>query len=159
VREALAGLDAALERGTPFADYLSVLGEGVEVPQPLEDAGDTGIAPLPDLRAAFPELAREALDASIRETVDDGVTERAIAFLRAQTGFRSLAPREGNDPDAVLSRAEAALRAGDLATSLSELNQLPPAGQAIMADWIARAERRRTVTEAAETLAANLLAN
>jgi len=34
--------------------------------------------------AAFTPLARDALDASIRETVDDGSTDRAVAFLRAQ---------------------------------------------------------------------------
>jgi len=159
VREALAGLDAALERGAPFAGYLSVLGDGAEVPQPLAAAAESGVASMPELRAAFTPLARDALDASIRETVDDGITDRAVAFLRAQTGFRSLAPREGDDPDAVLSRAEAALRAGDLATATSELTKLPPAGQAVMADWMSRAEQRRNVTEAAETLAATLLAN
>lgn len=159
VREAMASLDAALERGTPFAAPLEVLSEGVEVPQALSDAAADGVASLPDLRATFPDLARDALDASIRETVDDDLTERAVAFLKAQTGFRSLAPREGDDPDAVLSRAEAALQDGDLAASISELSQLPPAGQAVMADWIARAEQRRTVTEAAGTLADTLLAN
>ncbi len=159
LREALVGLDAALEKGTPFETYLGVLSEDAEVPQPLAEAATSGVATLPDLRAAFPDLARDALDASIRETVDDDLTERAVAFLKAQTGFRSLAPRAGDDPDAVLSRAEAALRAGDLGTAVSELSQLPPAGQAVMADWIARAEQRRNVTEAAETLAATLLAN
>jgi hypothetical protein len=159
VREALASLDAALEKGAPFTAPLSVLSEGVDVPQALSDAAAGGVVSLPDLRAAFPELAREALDASIRETVDDDLTERAVAFLRAQTGLRSLAPREGDDPDAVLSRAEAALRGGDLGAAISELSQLPPAGQAVMAGWIERAQQRNTVTEAAETLADTLLAN
>jgi hypothetical protein len=159
VREALASLGAAIERGTPFAAPLDVLSEGVDVPAALSDAAASGVASLPDLRAQFPDLARAALDASIRETVQDDLTERAVAFLKAQTGFRSLAPREGDDPDAVLSRAEAALRDGDLAGAISELNQLPPAGQDIMSDWVSRAEQRRSVTEAADTLAESLLAN
>lgn len=159
LREALASLDSALEKGAPFADPLAVLSEKGEVPQALTDAAADGVASLPDLRAAFPDLARDALDASIRETVGDDVTGRAYAFLRAQTGLRSLEPRDGDDPDAVLSRAEAALREGDLATTLSELEQLPPTGQDVLSDWMARAEQRRAVTEAATTLADTLLAN
>lgn len=159
LREALASLDSALEKGAPFAEPLAVLSEKGEVPQALTDAAADGVASLPDLRAAFPDLARDALDASIRETVGDDVTGRAYAFLRAQTGLRSLEPRDGDDPDAVLSRAEAALREGDLATTLSELEQLPPAGQDVLSDWMARAEQRRAVTEAATTLADTLLAN
>lgn len=159
LREALAGLDSALEKGAPFSEQLSVLAQKGEIPQALTDAAAGGVASLPDLRAAFPDLARDALDASIRETVDDDMTGRAYAFLRAQTGLRSLEPREGDHPDAILSRAEAALREGDLASTLSELEQLPPAGQDVLSDWMARAEQRRAVTEAATTLADTLLAN
>lgn len=160
LREALASLDSSLEKGAPFAEPLAALAEkGGDVPPALTEAATDGVASLPDLRAAFPDLARDALDASIRETVADDMTGRAYAFLRAQTGLRSLEPRDGDDPDAVLSRAEAALGAGDLATALSELEQLPPAGQDVMSDWMARAEQRRAVIEAAGTLADTLLAN
>jgi hypothetical protein len=158
-REALVALDAALETGAPYSAPLQVLSESAEIPQPLADAASGGVASLPDLRDSFPPLARAALDASIRETVDDGMADRAVAFFRAQTGVRSLAPRDGDDPDAVLSRAEAALADGDLATTLSELGQLPPSGQQVLADWVARAEQRVAVTEAADALANTLLAN
>ena len=159
VREAMASLDASIETGAPFAAALKILGQGVDVPAPLTAAADTGVTSLPQLQDSFPELARQALDASIRETVDDDMANRAIAFLRAQTGVRSLTPHEGDDPDAVLSRAEAALDEGDLSTSLTELKKLPPSGQAVMADWIAKAQTRLEVTEAAKTLANTPLAN
>ncbi len=159
IREALASLDSALEKGAPFAEALAVLGDHVEVPQALTDAAADGVDPLPDLRATFPDLARDALDASIRETVSDDVPGRAYAFLLSQTGLRSLEPREGDDPDAVLSRAEAALDDNDLAATLAELDLLPAAGREVLSDWMTRAEQRRAVTEAAATLADTLLAN
>jgi hypothetical protein len=67
---------------------------------------------------------------------------------------RSLAPREGNDPDAVLSRAEAALAAGDLGTALAEAAALPEAGQAAMAGWVGLAAVRQAATAALAELTA-----
>jgi hypothetical protein len=66
---------------------------------------------------------------------------------------RSLTPRAGDSPDAILSRAEAAVGAGDLAGAIAELNTLPPAAQAAMADWIKAATARHAVVEAAATMA------
>lgn len=159
VREALASLDASLKTGTGYAGALKVLGENAEIPEPLASAADDGIASLTQLRTSFPPLARDALDASRRETVDDGITDRLKSFLQVQSGVRSLDPRDGDDPDAVLSRAEAALVDGDLSTTLSELEKLPPSGQNALADWTARAQEYLAVTEAADTLVNTLLAN
>jgi hypothetical protein len=120
----------------------------------LAPAGD-GVPSLAALVDAFPPAARDALDASIRATMGEGALDRVSAFLRVQTGARSLEPRAGDDPDAVLSRAEAALRAGDLETTLAELTALPEAGQAAMADWIQAARTRFEAVEAARALTPN----
>ncbi|QIE40944.1 hypothetical protein G5B39_02595 [Rhodobacteraceae bacterium SC52] len=159
VREAIASLDASLKTGTGYANALQVLGENAEIPEPLAAAADDGIASLTQLRDSFAPLARDALDASRRETVDDGIADRLVSFLQVQSGVRSLDPREGDSPDAVLSRAEAALADGDLSTTLSELGKLPPSGQDAFADWTARAQEYLAVTEAADTLVNTLLAN
>ena len=71
-------------------------------------------------------------------------------FLAAQTGARSLTPREGTDPDAILSRAEFALSEGRLADALAEVTTLPDPIRAPFSDWIARAEARLAVTAALE---------
>ncbi len=71
-----------------------------------------------------------------------GFLDRLTGFLRAQLGMRSLRPREGNEPEAILARAEAALQEGDLARALAELDSLPPAGLEAMASWRAKAEQR-----------------
>ena len=82
---------------------------------------------------AFPTAARAGLEAALRADMGSSWTERATNFLRAQTGARSLDPREGDDPDAILSRAEAAVSAGDLATALTEIAALPEPAQTAMA--------------------------
>ena len=56
----------------------------------------------------------------------------AISFA-AQIGARSLAPREGDDPDAIVARAGGCgVRKGDLAQARDELASLPEAGRAAM---------------------------
>ena len=64
------------------------------------------------------------------------------AFLRTQMQARSLTPQEGSTPDAVLSRAEAALGGGDVAATLAELDALPAEGRAAMQGWIDEARIR-----------------
>ena len=59
------------------------------------------------------------------ETAEDGVMGGLGAFLQNQLGGRSVVPREGDDPDAVLSRVGAAVEAGDLSTALTEIESLP----------------------------------
>ena len=159
LREALVSLDASLKTGVSYERSLGALGESAEIPPVLVENARTGISSLTELRDSFPPLAREALDASIRETVGDDVASRAIAFFRAETRVRSLTPREGNDPDAVLSRAEAALRDSNYRTALEELSALPQSGQQVMSEWMTRLRTRLEVTEAADELTKTLLAN
>jgi hypothetical protein len=81
-------------------------------------------------------------------------TERAMSFLQSTTGARSMTPREGTDPDAVLSRAEAALGAGDLDLSLTEIAALPAVAQEAMAGWTTQAKTRQDALAAVAELAA-----
>ncbi len=158
LRAARARLAAALESGQPFAEALAELAElsGRTPPEALAAAAETGIPTLNDLQSAFPDAARAALSASVAALVEAGRIGRFEGFLRSQLGTRSLAPKEGDDPDAVLSRAEAALKAGDLSAALAEIAALPEAGQREMAPWLAEAERRRQALAAAEAMSAGL---
>ncbi|MCW3781530.1 COG4223 family protein [Defluviimonas salinarum] len=155
-RAALSRIQTALDTGATLNGSLSELAAaGVEVPQELTDQS-LGVPTLAALRDAFPPAARDALAVSIKATAGGGTMDRIGAFLRSQSGARSLSPRAGDDPDAVLSRAEAALGAGDLAAAIGELKGLPEDGLARMAEWIARAERR-IAAEAAVTSIGNAL--
>ncbi|MCU0911714.1 MAG: hypothetical protein MUE98_10340 [Rhodobacteraceae bacterium] len=162
-RAAYSRLTAALDAGGPFGGALADLGEvaGVDLPPELVDAAETGVPTIDALRRSFPDAARAALNAAVRAGVDAeaGAMERIGAFLRAQTGARSITPREGADPDAVLSRAEAALADGRLEDTLSLIDTLPEPAQAEMAAWRAAAEQRRAALAAASALSAALPAN
>ncbi len=125
------------------------------MPPALAEQGQ-GVPTLEALRAAFAPAARAALAASLKQTAGGSLWDRSLAFLRTQSGARSLTPREGADPDAVLSRAEAALAAGDPGASIAAIAALPTDGQARMAEWVALAKRRIAATAAAAALAAEL---
>ncbi|MES2665560.1 MAG: hypothetical protein V4712_05635 [Pseudomonadota bacterium] len=152
---AIGRVQAALESGGPYAAALVDLGP-VDIPMVLRESATTGLPTLASLADAFPAAARAALDASLRANMGESWSERVATFLRNQSGARSLTPREGTDPDAVLSRAEAALVAGDLATALTELQGLPEVGRTAMADWLALADAHLAAQAALTTLAATV---
>ncbi|WP_022705715.1 COG4223 family protein [Paracoccus zeaxanthinifaciens] len=136
---AVASLQAALDRGVTADEAKSTLeGAGIDAP----DAFSQDIPSLGDLQDAFPEAARAALRADLSSSSASGEGNVLTNFLRAQTGARSVAPREGDDTDAILSRAEATLNGGDVAATVAELEALPqPAAEApAMADWLTRAK-------------------
>lgn len=149
-RAAVRQIVAALESGAPYATALGDL-KG-SVPAVLKDHAQTGLPTLQALQADFPDAARAALEAALRANMGQSWSERVANFLRAQTGARALSPREGNDPDAVLSRAEAATAKGDLSGALVEIAKLPPEGVAAMADWQARAQVRLDALAAVQAL-------
>jgi hypothetical protein len=147
---AVADLRAALDAGAPYAASLASLASLVGAPPPeaLAVRADDGIPSLAALREAFPEAARSALEQTLRAQADSGEIGRVEAFMRIQSGVRSLTPRDGDDADAVLSRAEAALAAGDLAGALALVAALPDPGRAAMQGWADLAQTRRAALEA-----------
>ena len=148
---ALAEIKAALDSGAPFAGSLAALGD---VPAALTEGAQSGLPSLISLTDSFPAAARAAIDAALRADMGSSWTDRATNFLRTQTGARSTAPHAGSDPDAVLSRAEAALRSGDLTTTLAEISTLPEPAQAELAAWRAQAEKRQAGIAAVAALSA-----
>lgn len=134
---AAAALRAAIETGGSRDQALADLNAaGIEAPAVLN--GD--VPTLERLRAEFPAAARAGLAAAVNAAPNDGGALGVIGdFLRVQTGARSVEPREGDDPDAVLSRADAALKAGDIRGALTGIATLPEPAQAAMAEWISRA--------------------
>lgn len=152
-RTALGQVMAAMDSGVPYASLLADLGA---VPKALSDPAASGVPTIAQLRDGFPDAARAALEASLQADMGATWSDRIGSFLRSQTGARSLQPREGNDPDAVLSRAEASLTQGDLAAALTELDALPEPGKAAMADWRARAAQRLAAIAALSSLTAQI---
>ena len=159
-RAALTRVVTAVETGETFAPAIDDLEEvtPVEVPEVLKSAAAEGVPTMASLRESFPEAARSAL-AAARAEVPESEVQGIGGFLRRQLSARSVTPREGSDPDAVLSRAEAALGQGDLAAALSEMEGLPEPARAAMQGWLSSAEARRAAQDAANTLSDSLQSN
>ena len=159
-RAALTRVVSAVETGDTFTPALGDLEEitALEIPEALRQAAAEGVPTLNTLQAEFPDAAREGL-AAARAAVPESEVEGFGGFLRRQLGARSLTPREGSDPDAVLSRAEAALRQGDLDVALEEMNALPDAAKTAMQAWLDAAMARQAAENAANALADSLQSN
>ena len=158
-RAALAEITSALDTGGTFSGAIGVLSSnGVEIPDALAQAAESGIPTLSGLIEAFPDAARAALsEARSADTEGAEGLSRISTFFANQLGARSVAPKDGDGPDAVLSRAEAAVRSGDLGTALSELSAMPEIAQAALSDWQAGAQKRLEAKTAADALVQQLL--
>ena len=155
-RAAMLQITAALETGGPFSGALDDLASaGLAVPESLRAVAE-GVPSLADLQAGFVEPSRAALSAALKATVGDDAVSRISAFVRNQVGARSLTAHQGTDPDAILSRAEAAVQTGDLVTALAEIATLPEEGRTPLAEWGALAQSRITAMSEVASLATNL---
>lgn len=140
-KERLAGIIArlgnALAEGGPFVDAAQdyQAATGTSLPEGLAAASGSGVPTAVTLQAGFPDAARSALAVSLQSREGRGPLEKAGDFVRAQLGVRSVIAREGTDPDAVLSRAQAAVDAGEFGAAAAELAALPDAGQVEMQAW------------------------
>lgn len=153
---ALNALRAALANGAAFADPLAQIAAVTDVPEALSAVAETGAPTIAALQDSFPAAARAALPVALRETAGDRPMDRIGAFLQGQLGGRAITPREGDDPDAILSRVQAAVTAGDMATALTEITALPDGAKAELAPWVADAETRVAIEAALETVAQTL---
>ncbi|NSX55076.1 COG4223 family protein [Parasulfitobacter algicola] len=160
-RAALGRIQASLESGSPFANALRDLRQAkqIEVPEALTELAQTGAPTVSELQQSFPNAARAAL-AAYRATDTEGTTGNRITnFIMSQTQARSVEPREGDDPDAVLSRAEYFARNGNLTDALAEIETLPDVARSEMTGWTERTQARLDALDAAETLSQTLFSN
>lgn len=160
-RVALAGLLADLEQaamsGQPFGEELAAVADAsASAMAPSLTAAAGGITALADLQDSFPTAARAALSAQRQADAQQGGRSGLWAFVQDQLGARSVAPKDGDSVDAVLSRAEAALRLGDVDGALGHLEALPEVAQPAVADWVAQATQRQTVLDDINALSAQL---
>lgn len=154
---ATATVIADVNAGKPFAASLEPLiaSNIVSVPEGLTSVADTGVPTQSDLLNSFPKAARQAL-ATARASEDDGTRPSLMSYLAAQLDARSVQPREGDDADAVLSRAEAAVANGDLEIAFKEIEGLSDDAKADMADWVAAAKTRFDAVSAIQAISAEL---
>ncbi|PJI85778.1 hypothetical protein BC777_2125 [Yoonia maricola] len=159
-RAALARVQTGLESGAPIGAALGDLEEalGESAPDALIAVQD-GVPTLASLQDQFPEVARAALATARSEGVSGEETTGLGAFMRNQFDVRSTTPQEGDSADAVLSRAEAAVRTGRLSDALAEISALPEVARAEMSEWLGLAETRANAIAAVDILSTSLSDN
>ncbi len=156
-RGALIRLEAALDAGGDFEAPLQELSAaGLAVPAALADHARQGVPTRASLQAGFAPAARAALAVAHRDLDGLGLGERVAAFFWVQFGIRSLTPRDGDDADAILSRAEAALAADDIGRALDEIAGLSGPVRAALDAWSAAAAVRHEAMTAFAALAAEI---
>ncbi|WIM11151.1 uroporphyrinogen-III synthase [Enhydrobacter sp.] len=154
-----ARLDAALESEQPFAADLALLGPLAqddktiaEQKTALQPLAEKGVASRAGLAADFPAMARAAM---ADDLADDSFGQRILGRLKALVSLRRVGPDvTGDTTEAKLARAEAALKAGDLAHAIDLVKSLPEQTHRATAIWLARAEAHLAGQRAVDRLAA-----
>jgi uroporphyrinogen-III synthase len=154
-----ARLNAALESERPFAADLALLGPLAqddkiiaEQRTALQPLAEKGVASRAGLAADFPAMARAAM---ADDLADDSFGQRILGRLKALVSLRRVGPDvAGDTTEAKLARAEAALKAGDLARAVDLVKSLPEQTSRATASWLARAEAHLAAQRAVDRLAA-----
>jgi len=145
----LSGLEAAFGSGRPFDSELAALRTAqpdVAIPPAIANAASQGLA-RPDIiaqqfNAALPDMLA-GRPADPQASWQDG----AVDWFRSAIALRPVGEVEGDGPEAVVSRLEAAIARRDFVTAENLVDSLPPsmlsaAGQ-VPADIKAQAEATR----------------
>jgi len=156
-----AALDAAVERGDPFARELKAAqsqAPDAKALAPLEGFAATGVpgadALARELSGLEPELLRIAGAAPPR----GGFLEKLQANAERLVRIRPIEEVPGDDPAAVIARAEIKAARGDVPGALMELGNLPASVRAPAQALIGKAQARMAAIAASRAFAAAALA-
>lgn len=126
---------AALRVATPSLPELAALGRLAEVGAPSRAA----------LAASFPPYAARAARRARKPAADAGLGQHVVYAAAKVVTVRRIDETTGSGADALLTRAEVALRDGEVVAALKALDGLPPSSREALAPWRAGAERRAEI--------------
>jgi len=159
---AIGTLRQAAEQGGPFASDLALLktlGMDNEEIAKLEPLATKDTPSLAELQKQFPTVADAILTATSGVDENAGFFQRLAAFGRGLVSVRPTTAISGDSPEAIVSRMQAAVDKGDLATALSEREALPDTGKTASADWAQAAADRVAIGELIDKLALSVTAS
>ena len=117
----------------------------------LRPVAATGAATKADLIAGFAAV-RDAMITAAAPIRTGTMFDRMMANAQSLVKVRAAGASPGNDPDAVVSRIDAALGAGDLKAALSDWTALPDASKAASAAWAGKLKARVLADSAARAI-------
>jgi hypothetical protein len=157
---AAASLSAAAEGSAPFDQDVAAYARLAPADPDLRALAPLAAQGAPSraaLAAALPDLAAQAAEAAHAPPAKASFARRLWAAISKVVILRRVDPAAPG-VDGQLTRAEAAAAAGDLPGAVRELDGLPRAARAPLADWLAAAQRRIEIDARIESLRARALA-
>lgn len=156
LQDHLNTLTFAAESGRAYQAELEEFASfsGATIPEVIASNAPIGLPHITQLEEDFTKAAHTAIRESIKSEAGDGTLSRVSAFFQSQVATRSLEPQDGSGTDAILSRAGAALAAGDLGTVLSETDGLSETAKAPLASVLNKIRLRHNVLTAIAGLSA-----
>lgn len=155
---ALGAVQRVSDSGEPFAAELDVL--AAYVPEGrnmaiLRRYAETSVPSARTLAEDFTPAAREAIAAAHRDAA-----KTPLGKLGARVGnlisIRPAEPVAGDNIEAIISRAEAQIEAGDVGAGVAELETLPDPAREAMSPWMQQAASRVAVDQAIASLSDRL---
>jgi hypothetical protein len=163
VRLGLAAMELrlAVERGSPFSTELAAVSRLLDDPSelaPLKAVADIGLPAPGALAQALSKLTPTMLTAAGKEGSREGsMLDRLEAGAERLVRIRRIDDPPGDDPAAVIARAEIKATHGDIAGSLAEIDKLPDKVRAPASAWIGSARARLAALDAARQLSVRAL--
>ncbi len=149
-------LRGAVERGEPFETELAAvkaLAPDATMLAPLEAFAAKGVPSQQSLAGELSALA-STLSKSIGETPAEGnFLERLQASAQRLVRIRPVSDAPGDDPRAVVARAEIKAGRGDVSGARAELTKLPEPMRASVEPWIKKAAAREAALAASRRIA------
>lgn len=145
---AAAALVDASQSSRPFAaEYQALRQAAPSLPElaALSRLAETGAPSRSALAVSFEPVAATAASRSRKPPRDAGLGARIAYAAGKVVTVRRVDEVDGDDPDALVARAELALRDGDVVAALALLDRLPPKGRDSVAVWRQGAERRAAI--------------
>jgi hypothetical protein len=156
-----SALAAAVESGEPFAAALKAAqaqGPDATALAPLEGFAASGVPGAGALARELSSLEPALLQAAGAAPAQGGFLEKLQANAERLVRIRPIEEVAGDDPAAVIARAEIKAVRGDVPGALAELGTLPANVRAPAQAWIAKAQARAAALAASRAFAADALA-
>lgn len=162
---AVGQLEAATTTSGSFAAQLASVkdlasGESAETAEALAvlEGHDSGVATVTSLTQRFNDLAKAVSQAKLAGS-DEGLVGKTLNTVASLVTIRRTDVAEGPGVDAILVRAESAVRAGDIAGAVAALEELSGAPAERASEWVAAAKARVAVDQAVARLRGAALAS
>jgi hypothetical protein len=157
---AAQALQAVVERGAPFAAELTATKAVLGNPQAvaaLEPFAASGLPAADKLARDLSDITPAMLKGSAAPPPSGGFLDRLQANAEKLVRVRRIDEAPGDDPGAVIGRAQAKAARGDVAGAAAELKTLPADVRAPADEWIKKVAARRAALEASHRIVADAL--